>query len=134
VKYVAEARRVGGWWAIDVVGVLGAHTQARRLEQVAPMARDVVAILTNAVPRGIEIEVRPILDERLAPVVDSVRETRQALSELDKRSNTETKAASVKLRASGLSLRDAGRLLGISHQRVGQLSGSRSKRVASGRQ
>lgn len=125
VKYVAEARRVGGWWAIDVVGCRGAHTQARRLDQVESMARDIVALLTDAAPRTVEIEVRPILDPELRPVVQDTLKTRQALVDMEKRATAETQAASARLVASGLSFRDAGRLLGISHQRVAQLSASK---------
>jgi hypothetical protein len=128
VRYIAEARRVGGWWAVDVVDVPGAHTQARRLDQVEAMARDVVSILTGQAPKSIQIEIVPVLDPTIEPVVMSAKGIRQASADLERRANTETIAASRKLRAGGLSLRDAGRLLGISHQRVAQLSPSKTTR------
>jgi len=121
VKYVAEARRVGSWWAIDVIGVPGAHTQARRLDQVENVAKDIVAILTDEAPRSITIEVRPVLDKSLGSIVARTRKLRQDQTELEKRARAETKVTTAKLVANGFSTRDVGRLLGFSHQRVGQI-------------
>ena len=43
--YTATAHREGDWWVIDVEGV--GVTQAKRLDQVEGMARDMVALMLD---------------------------------------------------------------------------------------
>lgn len=58
--YTAVAERSEGWWAVHVPEVAGARTQARRLEQIEPMAREVIALLldTDEDSFALEVDVR----------------------------------------------------------------------------
>src|SRR5206468_10034965 len=59
--YSAVCHRVGGWWAISVPKLKGVHTQARRLDQVAAMAQDAVALMLDIDPATVHIDVHPDL-------------------------------------------------------------------------
>lgn len=58
--YTAVCRRSGNWWAISVRELKGLHTQARRLDQVADLARDAVALMLDVDPDQIEMSVERI--------------------------------------------------------------------------
>lgn len=45
--YRVRAVRSGGWWAITVPELPGVFSQARRLDQVEPMAREAIAFLLD---------------------------------------------------------------------------------------
>ena len=53
--YQAIARRVGGWWAIEVPEVPGAFTQTRRLDQVDTMAREVISLMLDTARNGLPL-------------------------------------------------------------------------------
>lgn len=119
--YAIEIRRSGRWWAIDVPSLKGVHTQARRLADVEFMARDAIGGVLDVSPDSVRVEVHPILDERLARRVREARRARIAAHEAQLESAEKTASALVALQEAGLPLRDAGELLGISHQRAAQV-------------
>jgi hypothetical protein len=66
--YTAEARRSGEWWAVRVLEVPGAFTQAKRLDQVPEMAADAVASLTGEAPGDVASVMRvEVIDEEGTP-------------------------------------------------------------------
>ena len=86
------------------------------------MAREVIALMLDSDPAdiaGVEVDVHlpdPLTDD-LAALRRSERladDARQAATHAQRR-------AAEQLRAPGLSVRDVGRLLGVSHQRVSQI-------------
>ena len=119
--YVAEARRFGSWWAIDVPAVPGVHTQARRLTDVAPMARDAIAGVLDLPLRLVKVEVRPLLDGQLADIVRRAREARLTAQEAQLEAGRLSAQALRALERAEVPLRDAGELLGMSHQRAAQI-------------
>jgi len=62
--YMVEARRSGRWWAIAVPDLPGIFSQARRLADVEPMARDAIAAVLDVAPRSFGIVIRPVLGDR----------------------------------------------------------------------
>jgi predicted RNase H-like HicB family nuclease len=56
--YSAVCRRAGHWWAISVPELKGVHTQARRLDQVAVIAEEAIALMLDVDPVTIQVEVR----------------------------------------------------------------------------
>jgi predicted RNase H-like HicB family nuclease len=121
-NYVAEARRSGRWWAIEVPEVRGAFSQARRLADVEPMARDAIAGVLDVPIGNVRVEVRPVLDERLANVVQAAREARVAALETQLDAARLSSDALRALERAEIPLRDAGELLGMSHQRAAQIA------------
>jgi hypothetical protein len=120
--YVAEARRSGRWWAIEVPEVRGAFSQARRLADVEPMARDAIAALLDVPISQVTVEVRPVLDERLANIVQAARQARLSAQEAQLDAARLSSDALRAMERAEIPLRDAGELLGMSHQRAAQIA------------
>ena len=120
---VAYQRDESGWWVASVRGIRGCHTQGRTVDEARRRIR--VAL---------ELFVR---DARRAPIVDDVKlpsaamkairayaTLRKKADEEDRRAARAARRAVHVLRTGRLemSARDAARLLGLSHQRVHQLT------------
>jgi predicted RNase H-like HicB family nuclease len=127
--YVAEARRSGRWWAIEVPEVRGAFSQARRLADVEPMARDAIAEVLDVPIGQVQVEVRPVLDEQLANTVRQAKEARITAQEAQLDAAWLSSEALRALERAEIPLRDAGELLGMSHQRAAQIANT-DRRVA----
>lgn len=59
--YTVRVRRCGDWWAIDVPDapdMKGIHAQAKRLEQVEDMAREVLAMHLDTSADSFDINVQ----------------------------------------------------------------------------
>lgn len=120
--YAVEVRRTGRWWAITVPELKGVFSQARRLADAEPMARDAIAAVLDVSARSFDIVIRPILGERLDELVRHARESRAAAQESQVEAAERSVRALRSLQKSGIPLRDAGELLGVSHQRAAQLA------------
>jgi predicted RNase H-like HicB family nuclease len=122
--YHAVTRRSGDWWAIEVPDLPGVFSQARRLDKVEGMARDAIAGVLDVDPGSFDVTVETDLPDSLAASVraalDARRDAEAARRDADAKIR---RIAALLVKEEHLSLRDAGRLLGISHQRVDQLLG-----------
>jgi hypothetical protein len=122
--YTARAQRVDGWWAISVDGVKGAHTQVRRLDQAEDAVRDLVGLILDIPTDSFEVKIAPEIE---APVRMAMKDFEKAQIEAAKAQvalSAKREAAAVVI-SKKLTVRDAGFLLGISHQRVAQLTGKK---------
>lgn len=115
--YTARARRSGDRWAIDVPELPGVFSQARRLDQVEEMARDAISLMIDAAADSFDVVVQPVVLETVAAVA-SMREDLEELQELMQRV---VRVTVHDLKGRGLTVRDIGRILDVSHQRVAQL-------------
>lgn len=121
----AVARREGNWWVVEVAGV--GVTQAKRLDQVDHMAKDMVAIMEDVDSSHVQIDV----EVHVSDEIDSLRAETEELSR--EAENLAAKARSGKEHVmrqlqekARLSARDIGRLTGVSHQRVSQVIGRKA--------
>jgi len=120
---VAYERDESGWWVASVRGVRGCHTQGRTVDE--------------ARRRIVEAMELFVADARRAKIVDEVKLPANAAralrtyATLRKRANDEERRSAqaarraVRVLRGGrlkMSARDAARLLGLSHQRVHQLT------------
>jgi predicted RNase H-like HicB family nuclease len=118
---VRYERDEDGWWVASVRAVAGCHTQGRSIAEARRRIREALSLFVNDAG-----EAR-IMDEIVLPapgrhVLAGVRSAqRRADSEQEKARRAAIKAARVLTRELGLSVRDAGGILGLSHQRVQQL-------------
>lgn len=80
-RYNALCTREGNWWAIDVPGVPGVHTQAKRLDQAEAMARDAVALMLEVPPDSFDVEVTPVLDAAVDKALEEWADSVQALED-----------------------------------------------------
>ena len=127
--YTARARRSGSWWAIDVPELPGVYSQARRLVRVESMARDAIALFLDVDPATLDIRVETNLPSELRRDVDAVGRLRADADRLQAESSGALRHLTHELVGSGLTVRDAAVILGISHQRVSQLVRGESERV-----
>lgn len=123
-RYTAHAERAGAWWAIEVDGVRNAVSQARRLEQVEAMAREVVALLLDVGPDTFDIDVEVHVPEQWSSWVEELRAKQAAQSRAERAASTSLRETARRLKESGLPVRDVGSIMGVSPQRVSQLLAS----------
>jgi len=128
--YKVSAVRSGRWWAIEVPELRGAFSQARRLDQVESMAREVIALMLEVPEDSFDVVVEPDLSS-----IGAVREAIEAALHERERANAAQDAASTamrhavsEVRASGYTSRDAGLLLGVSNQRISQIERQAAER------
>lgn len=120
--YIARAVRSGDWWAITIPQLKGVHSQARRLDQAEPMAREAISLFLDVPVDSFEVDVVPVLPPAVQADVDKARAARGNAEELQREAVTATaRAALVLVRGAKLTVREAGQVLGVSHQRVAQL-------------
>lgn len=124
--YEVNASRSGDWWSIEVVSglpenVLGV-SQARRLNKVSKVARRLISELTGVDPSDIDVEVSVSMPEGLEAAVDRAR--RAAVTEAKARADAARarRDAATALLGANLTMREAGQVLGVSHQRIKQLA------------
>lgn len=119
-----------GWWVVTVAGVPGAVTQVKRLDQVRADAAEVIEIQTGHEPDDLTVDYT-----LPAPLGEAARQARELRVEADRLGTAAARAAAQTvrdLRRTGLSQRDTGVLVGLSHQRVQQIEGAREDRAATG--
>lgn len=120
--YRVRTVRSGNWWAITVPALPGVFSQARRLDQVAAMAREAIAMMlsvtTDRIGR-IELDIEP--PGAAASVIETMHDAIAAARAADEEAAAARREAARLLRRAGLPMRDVGHLLGISHQRVSQI-------------
>jgi predicted RNase H-like HicB family nuclease len=128
--YRVVAERSGKWWAAHVPEVTGVHTQARRLEQVEAEAREAIALMLDVEPESISVRVEPRLPDDVSALVAAVAAAHAAAEDAQvKEREAAHEAARALIVDLGLPQRDAGKILGVTHQRVQQiLSGARKRR------
>jgi len=126
MSYTMHLTREGKWWHVYVPEIDHA-TQGRTLAEADEMARDLICLVENE--RGANLEPDAIELSRTINLPDDVTQhLRQADALREQARQTQQSAldeqagAVQALRKSGVSLRDAGRALGLSHQRVSQLA------------
>jgi predicted RNase H-like HicB family nuclease len=124
--YTAVCVRSGDWWAIRVPELKGVHSQTKRLDQVEAMARDAIALFLEVEPGSFAVRVQPELPAEVSEALQARAEAKAA----DERADQATRTAAALLLKKGYSVRDAGRLLGLSPQRVSQITASHKPVVA----
>jgi hypothetical protein len=128
----ATVTREGRWWMIHVPE-LDKTTQARTLAEATFMARDLVAAILDVDIDTVEVTLRvelPGLDAALHRLATAEQASRAAREE---ESQARHDVAEL-LTSLGVSMRDSGIILGLSHQRVAQLlTGHANRPGAAGR-
>jgi hypothetical protein len=122
--YTVIARRSGGWWALEAPEIQGARSQVRRLDQAEAMIRDAIATLLDVPEDSFGVRVEPELADEAHAVLAAVNEAKNRLAQAQQAAALASRyAAEVLTRDEELSMRDAGAIMHVSHQRVAQLLG-----------
>lgn len=138
--YTARCERSGDWWAISVPELRGVHTLARRLEKADITVRDAIALFLHVPRDSFDIKIEPVLSRDLQNKVGRARKARDDAEALQHEAALASADVAADLvRNAHLTVRDAGRVLGLSHQRIAQLlkpapsEGRRRQRAQSSR-
>lgn len=118
-RHVIRAERDGKWWVISIDGVV--RTQARRERDIEPTARDWLALMHDRDAGSFELDVELAMPEAARAHLDRARVLREASERARVEAARETAAAALVLHESGLTVREIGPLLHVSHQRAQQL-------------
>lgn len=94
------------------------------------MARDAIALLLDIPPDSFDLTVREVLSAEAQRVVAAAIEARAEALERQELASAMSREAVRTLMQLGLPQRDIGRLLDLSHQRVGQLVSTRTADLA----
>ena len=126
--YTVRAQRDGKWWAISVKGLPGALSQVRRLDQAEAMAREVIALVLDVPEDSFEVVVTPELsEEHQEALVEFDRAKEQYAESMAALAERQKKVTLLLVKDAGLTVRDAATVLGVSFQRVSQLTSHSGK-------
>ena len=123
-NYTARFERdEDGWWVVTVPELPGCHTQARSIAQGERRIREALAAVLDddkaAAAATFTQDIRA--PRELARVAAALVKARAKQAAADRETLRLTDAAVALIDESGLSVRDAARVLGVSFQRVQQL-------------
>ena len=111
-----------GWWLATVPAVPGCHTQGRTIEQAENRIREALALfLPAATVAKATLEANVQLPGAAQRALSSALEKRARADAIAVESQAATRTATLALSQVGLSLRDIGRLLGLTRQRAHQI-------------
>lgn len=119
---VTAERGRGPWWVTECAEV-GAVSQVRRIDQAADDIREAIAYLSGLPEDGFDIEVTPVLPDAFWEALRAAQGQRDVAAAANRAAAELNQRAARVLRDEGLTLRDVGHLMGVSHQRAAQLAG-----------
>jgi hypothetical protein len=114
------AERGTGWWVLECAEA-GSVSQCKRLDQAADEMREAIAHQMGLPVDGFDIEVVPVLPIGYRREVVAAEEARGAAQAANAAAAAHSRAAARALADAGLTVRDVGTVMGISHQRAAQL-------------
>lgn len=121
-KYTVVAERSEQWWAISVPGLDGAYGQAKRIDQIEAAARKIISLYTNTAETEIgELEIDIRLSSESDAALSACLEAVCRAIDAEAQAHETRRIAAQTLQTSGLSMRDIGKLLNLSFQRVSQI-------------
>jgi hypothetical protein len=118
--YNAVAHREGKWWVVEVDGV--GSTQGRTAAEAQEMAEDLVTAMTEFRRGDFVVDVVYRLPGQLQVMVEEVRDMQHKAEEAQRTASAASRLLVKRVLAAGLSKRDAARVLGLSPQRISQLT------------
>jgi hypothetical protein len=114
-----RAERGDRYWVVWIDG--RPMTQAKRRGEIEPMARDWLAAVHECDPQSFELEVEVVIPAVAQAHLDRARTLRETADRARSEAARETAAAALALHDAGLTVREIGPMLEVSHQRAQQL-------------
>jgi predicted RNase H-like HicB family nuclease len=121
--YKAFASRDGKYWLVHIPE-LDQYTQARTLAEAEPMARELIALLQGVSEDSIHLEWHNQLSDAVLHHLELARKYASEAAWYQAEAANERRFAARAMRAEGMTVRDIGAALGVSHQRAQQLVSS----------
>jgi hypothetical protein len=125
--YEVVVERDGKFWHFRTRNLERVFGQTRRLDQVESAFREVVSLVHGVPEDAFDVQIRTDLGGELTTIVDAACAERSEAVRRMARAQELTEQAVGRLLEAGLSMRDTGELVGVSFQRVAQLSKQRHK-------
>lgn len=116
----ATATRDGKWWIADfAIDGKEYGTQGKTLEKLEAMVKDAASLMTGkpGTQFTVDFEIAGLDQERILNYRQASKEAKQAEEKL----SLASRRAASSLIGAGLTLRDVGKIMNISFQRVSQL-------------
>jgi hypothetical protein len=122
MTYDVNVTRDGRWWMIAIPAI-DALTQARRVTDVEEMARSLIAVTLDVAPSKVKIGKITIKvgKKDVVKTAEEIAKLRATAAEIEAQASKLARATAGELVEADVPLRDVGALLGVSHQRAGQL-------------
>ncbi|HEV2781482.1 MAG TPA: hypothetical protein VGX25_19035 [Actinophytocola sp.] len=120
--YQATARREDRWWVVEVHGV--GTTQGRSTAEAQRMATDLVAIMKEVPLEDVRVEIEFEVPGDLGEEIKRARQEAREAEQAQRRAAEKVRRAVGNMLSSGMSKQDAARILGVSAQRISQLTRS----------
>ena len=130
-KYQVIVEPDGKFWCIRVPAV-DRVTQAKGVDDIEPMASDLITIMSGE--KNPQLDIEFLLPQQAKQHVEQMLKQRAIAREANARAAKESRLAAQSLREEGLTLRQIGQLLGVSYQRAFQLVHDDSPREAQSEQ
>jgi hypothetical protein len=122
--HAVTAERDGTRWFLQVGELPGVFSQVRRLDQADGMARDSIAAFLDVAPDSFDVAIEVRLPADLERDVAGVVDLRNAIDRTEREYAERTRRLATRLvKGEGMTVREVGRVLGLSYQRVSQLVG-----------
>lgn len=118
--YDVHVHREGKFWAIDVPGV--GFTQATRLTAVEETARDMIALTTEVDEDSFELNVDIVVPSNAKDHIQQARLLHEQAARIQAEAALESARSAAVLKQDGLTYREIGLVLEVSHQRAQQLA------------
>jgi hypothetical protein len=137
--YQVRVWQEDSWWLARVMAAsdgadaspLNALTQARSLARIESMGRDLISTILDTDEAGFDVTFEYMLPGESGDLVCRAKGARAWLDAAQALWQERSSAAARALAEEGYSLRETAALLGLSHQRVDQILGSRSEHTRS---
>ncbi len=123
-SYRAVYRRdSGNQWFVEIPEIQGCHTYGRTLESARKNAFEVVALCLEVEPDTFEIEDDIQMPDEISAALDAARESQQQAIEAQRAATRRVRDVVKQLHNNeGWNIRDTGKAVGLSYQRVHQLT------------
>jgi predicted RNase H-like HicB family nuclease len=120
-QYTARYDREDGWWIVRIQEAHGVHSNGRTLEEARRRVREALSLEIGEDAFTVEFTERIVLPPNARQELSRHRTARRRAEDQTRQALKATKSAARALAKAGLSVRDAGSLLGLTGARVSQI-------------
>jgi len=127
----ATAARDGRFWSVtihDLPENTAGFTQGRNWTEAEEMTRDAIAGLLDIPADSFDVLLTPE-DEEAARAIAAAQQAREEAERAEAAKQRSLQEAALVLTGRGFTVRDAGRALGVSYQRISQLTRGSDQRA-----
>lgn len=120
-RYTARYVREDGWWVVRIAEARGVHSNGRTLDEARRRVREALSLVIGDDAFSIQLTERIALPAAIRRELYRQKSARMRAESETRRAMDATRAAARALAKLGLSVRDAGSLLGLTGARVSQI-------------